>query len=579
MNIINTPFSYFGSYMSIKYENNNPLNTGLFLKSLRAKSRGHMNVLKIIPLKNNVPIEYTYCADYSSITLSFDGGEISICFDTNARILLCGKGANVSLRLDTQPIYNFEFNYYLGDEGSEYSIINSYKNLTKFLVFSPLGKISLIQDILYDHTGSTNESNNVSFIDINSIDGENFQCVIQDIPTHTALPFYKEYNFEECRHNSQQAFEAFCALQPPVDKKYTESLCYAAYINWSSIVKPEGYLKRYTMFASNNYFLGAWSWDHCFNALGLAGVDNNLAFDQMEVLYDYQDELGQIPGSVSDSSLRWNFTKPPVQGLFYSKMMKKINFTKEQLAMIYDHVEKQVLFYEEYKDSNHDGIIEYTHGNDSGQDNSTVFKDAILIDSPDLTAFLIKAMDMLSDIANKLNNKEEHHYWSNRADELTQKFIDYFIVDNLPVARATRTGEIIQSNALLPLMSIVLGKRLPEHIRKAMITLLSSKKYLTDWGIASEAVDSTLYQDDAYWRGPIWAPTTLLLVEAFEDCGEIALAMDIAKKYCELIHKNGCAENYNAKTGEALRDKSFTWTASTFIYLSSKLYEYEQHKK
>ena len=124
-------------------------------------------------------------------------------------------------------------------------------------------------------------------------------------------------------------------------------------------------------------------------------------------------------------------------------------------------------------------------------------------------------------------------------------------------------------------MSIVLGKRLPDDIRKSMVDLLSSKKYLTDWGIASEAIDSDLYQDDAYWRGPIWAPTTLLLVEAFEDCGETELAMDIARKYCTLINKSGCAENYNAITGEALRDKSFTWTASTFIYLASKLYEYE----
>lgn len=575
MNIINTPFSYFGSYMSIKYENSNPSNTGLFLKSLRAKSRGHMNVLKIIPLKNNTPIEYTYSADYSSIVLSFDGGEISICFDTDSRILLYGKGADVGLRLDTQPVYNFEFNYYLGTEGNEYSIINSYKNLTKFLVFAPSGKVNLTQNILYDDTGSTSESENVSFIDITSSNAEDFKCVIQDIPTHTALPFYKEYDFEECRANSQKAFESFCTLQPVVDEKYAKSLLYASYINWSSTVKPEGYLRRYTMFASNNYFLGAWSWDHSFNALGLAGVDNNLAFDQMEVLYDYQDELGQIPGSVSDSTLRWNFTKPAVQGLFYSKMMKKIDFTKEQLESIYSHVEKQVLFYEKYKDSNNDGIIEYTHGNDSGQDNSTVFKDAIIIDSPDLTAFLIKSMDTLSDIAKKLNNEEGRLYWNNRADELTKKFIDYFIVDNLPVARATRTGEIIHSNALLPLMSIVLGKRLPDDIRKSMVDLLSSKKYLTDWGIASEAIDSDLYQDDAYWRGPIWAPTTLLLVEAFEDCGETELAMDIARKYCTLINKSGCAENYNAITGEALRDKSFTWTASTFIYLASKLYEYE----
>lgn len=49
----------------------------------------------------------------------------------------------------------------------------------------------------------------------------------------------------------------------------------------------------------------------------------------MAVLYDYQDEYGQIPGSLSDSTIRWNFTKPPIQGLFFSKMMKKLTLLKK----------------------------------------------------------------------------------------------------------------------------------------------------------------------------------------------------------------------------------------------------------
>ena len=574
MNIINTPFSYFGSYMSIKYDCSDSLNTGLFLKSLRAKSRSHMNILKIIPLSNDVPVEYTYTADYSKILLNFEGGEIAICFDTDSRILFSGTGKNIGLRLDTEPIYNFEYNYFLGEKDNKYAIINSYKNLTKFLVFAPFADIKLTQDLFVDKTGSTNKSDNKSFIDISSINGKDFKCVIQDVPTHMALPYEKDYNFDECHKNSLSAFNSFLQKQPKVANKYKDSLSLASYINWSSIVKPEGYLKRYTMFASNNYFLGAWSWDHAFNALGLAGIDNDLAFDQMEVLFDYQDELGQIPGSVSDSTLRWNFTKPPVQGLFYSKMMKEQEFTREQLELIYDHIKNQVLFYKKYKDSNKDGIYEYHHGNDSGQDNSTVFETPVVVDSPDLTAFLIKALEMLSDVSEKLGNDTEKDYWNSKADELTNKFLDYFIVDNLPVARETISGKFIKSNSILPLISIILGKRLPDNIRNEMINLITSDKYLTSWGIATEAIDSEFYQDDAYWRGAIWAPTTLLLVDALEDCGEIEAAIDIARKYCDLINKSGCAENYNAITGDALRDKSFTWTASTFIYLASKLYNY-----
>ncbi|HGM1174419.1 amylo-alpha-1,6-glucosidase [Clostridioides difficile] len=574
MNIKEIPFSYFGSYMSISYSDE----LGFTLKSLRGKSKKNMDVLRIIPTVNNMPVDYEFEANYFSILIKFNNGSISICFEGDSKIVFYGKGKNVGLKLDTLPIYNFEYNYLMGKKGSEYCVINSYKNLTKFLVFSVNGKVGLSQNIFIDDCASTNKANNTSIIDVKSNSDNEFICVIEDIPTHMKVPDYKEYNFETSLNSTKKLFDEYYLAQPKVDEKYKNSLLKASYINWSSFVKPQGYLKRYTILASNSTFLGAWSWDHCFNALALAGVNDKLAFDQMAVLFDYQDEYGQIPGSLSDSTIRWNFTKPPIQGLFFSKMMKKINFTKETLEKIYNYIEKQVLFYVKFKDSNMDGIFEYHHGNDSGQDNSTIFKGAMVVDTPDLTAFIINAMDMLSKVAEKLNRNSEKEYWSNKADELTKLFLNYFIVDDLPVARETVTGEILSNNALLPLVSLVLGNRLPKYIRDKMIDLVTSERYLTKWGIATEAIDSDEYQDDAYWRGPIWAPTTLLFVEALEECCENELAIDIAKRYCELVDKNGFAENFNAITGEGLRDKSFTWTASTFIYLAAKVYEYNSQR-
>lgn len=112
---------------------------------------------------------------------------------------------------------------------------------------------------------------------------------------------------------------------------------------------------------------------------------------------------------------------------------------------------------------------------------------------------------------------------------------------------------------------------IPEDIKNNLVSTLSSKRYLTEWGVATEAIDSPLYEDDAYWRGAIWGPTTLLLVDALEECGEINLAEEIADKYCRLTSENGFAENFNAHTGEPLRDRSFAWTASSFLYLAAKL--------
>ena len=37
--------------------------------------------------------------------------------------------------------------------------------------------------------------------------------------------------------------------------------------------------------------------------------------------------------------------------------------------------------------------------------------------------------------------------------------------------------------------------------------------FLTENGLATEMPKSNKYESNGYWRGPIWAPTTYLLVD------------------------------------------------------------------
>lgn len=39
------------------------------------------------------------------------------------------------------------------------------------------------------------------------------------------------------------------------------------------------------------------------------------------------------------------------------------------------------------------------------------------------------------------------------------------------------------------------------------------QRFLTPFGLATEDPTSQLYAPNGYWRGPIWAPTTYLLVD------------------------------------------------------------------
>jgi hypothetical protein len=164
----------------------------------------------------------------------------------------------------------------------------------------------------------------------------------------------------------------------------------------------------------------------------------------------------------------------------------------------------------------------------------------------------------------------EHRRWRARADALLRRPLgncwrgDHFVA---PRSGDHATGS--DGNSLLPYLPIVLGRRLPEPVRAALIAGLSRKgRFLTRFGLASESLLSPLYQADGYWRGPIWAPPMLLICDGLAECGQTKLARDLARRFCRLCRKGGFAENFDARTGRPLRDRAYTWTAGVFLTLA-----------
>jgi len=84
-------------------------------------------------------------------------------------------------------------------------------------------------------------------------------------------------------------------------------------------------------------------------------------------------------------------------------------------------------------------------------------------------------------------------------------------------------------------------------------------------------VDSPLYQDDGYWQGPIWAPSTFIAVAGLARSGFEEFADEIARRFCRMADKSAFPENYNAVTGEPLRCPGYTWTSSVYTLLAERL--------
>ena len=118
-------------------------------------------------------------------------------------------------------------------------------------------------------------------------------------------------------------------------------------------------------------------------------------------------------------------------------------------------------------------------------------------------------------------------------------------------------------------LPILLGRRLPAVARSRLLAgLKDESRFLTPHGVATESPHSAKYEPDGYWRGPVWAPSTMIVVEGLAACGGKKLAKEIARRFCDTCAASGFAENYNALTGEGLRDRAYTWSASVFFLLA-----------
>jgi len=375
-------------------------------------------------------------------------------------------------------------------------------------------------------------------------------------------------SFEDGLARVQREFDPFLDGMPDAPGRLAPWRELAAYLDWSCVVDPEGQIRRPSILMSKNWMTSVWSWDHCFNAVALSFRQPALAWDQLMTLFDHQDDQGALPDSISNAKAVWSFRKPPIHGWALLRMIRNGAVDRAKMEEIYSPLGRWTDWWFRYRDFDCDGIPQYLHGNDSGWDNSTVFRAGPAVESPDLPVFLVLQMDALATVAAALGRGTEAEAWTRRSEDLVARFLAHSRRGDRLAALLPGTHEEVPNRSLLSLMPLLLGPRLPGAVRRALLATLERERFLSEWGLATESPDSPAYEADGYWRGPIWAPATLLMVDGLRASGEAGLARTVAERFARMVERSGFAENYNALAGEGLRDRAYTWSASVFLTLA-----------
>ncbi|MCD9875678.1 amylo-alpha-1,6-glucosidase [Streptomyces guryensis] len=554
------PFSTHGSWFGI---------SPVLTEQTRAEDLhlvSHQNgmhaVLRLVPLDAATGERAETSVQATPGLLSWTGadGRVDLAYESPDTVRIHGTGLGFGISSAAPVLTPFSGTYFYRDPVADAHMFTSYETGRRY-------RITVLSGTVADVSGSQALGAGERGLTVTSGADGSWEVAVEEIDS-ARRPYRSSAAFGEVMEAARQSFAEFVDKVAPWRSYGTPAAELAAYVVWSATVRPAGLITRPAVLMSKHWMDKVWSWDHCFNALALAPGRPDLAWDQFSLPFDHQDETGALPDSVTHSEALYNFVKPPIHGWAFGHLRRRLPepLTPAQLTEAYDRLTRWTDFWLTARRAPGTALPHYQHGNDSGWDNATTFDPARLAVTADLTAVLILQLDELARLAGELGFEDDARHRTEQADALQVALLDELWDGERFLSRPAHGGALSTSASLLNLMPIVLGARLPDKVSDRLAEQIEA--HLTAFGLATEHPASPHYEPDGYWRGPIWAPTTVLIEDGLRRAGHEHLAGEISARFRALCETSGFAENFDALTGQGLRDRAYTWTASSYLLLA-----------
>ena len=529
---------------------------------LVSHQNGMHAVLCLVPLDMATGDRATTSPHATPSLLSWTGGEgrIDLAYESPDTVRLRGDGLGLHIGAATTALTPFSGTYFYREPGTGAHVFTSYETGRRY-------RVSVLSGALAEASGTQTLGSAVRGVTIGAEAGAAWEVAVEEYET-ARRPYASSAPFCQVVDAAHGAFSSFVDAVAPWRSSRTPAAELAAYVLWSATVRPQGFVTRPAVLMSKHWMDKVWSWDHCFNALALASGSPGLALDQFSLPFDHQDETGALPDSVAHSEILYNFVKPPIHGWALRHLRRRLPdpLGEAELTETYDRLARWTDFWLTMRRAPGATLPHYQHGNDSGWDNATTFDPERVIVSADLAAFLVLQLRELAGLAHELELPADARKWTRVADATQAALLEELWTGDRFVARSAHGGATWTSSSLLDLMPVVLGEHLPQSIGDALADRIES--HLTAYGLATELPTSPHYLDDGYWRGPIWAPSTVLIEDGLRRAGHDRLADEISTRFRALCETSGFAENFDALTGVGLRDRAYTWTAAGYLLLA-----------
>ncbi len=90
------------------------------------------------------------------------------------------------------------------------------------------------------------------------------------------------------------------------------------------------------------------------------------------------------------------------------------------------------------------------------------------------------------------------------------------------------------------------------------------------WGVASTSPEDPAFEPVNYWRGPVWASASWLVVQGMLRHGKTGEARELSNRILAAVTTGGFNEYHEPTTGEGIGGGAFSWTAAVTLDLLAR---------
>jgi glycogen debranching enzyme len=268
-----------------------------------------------------------------------------------------------------------------------------------------------------------------------------------------------------------------------------------------------------------------WLWDSAFHAVGMACLDPSLAQDVLLAMLEQTDEDGFLPHMVKADGSHSSITQPPILAWATLEVLNRsgdVGWAAECLP----HLPACLAWVRRNRDRNDNGIPEWhiegsplCRSGESGQDNSSAYDAAVLLDAPDFAAYLCNDYRCLGEIAERLGDASLARESRAVADSITEAANAVLWCEEDAIYKHRDfDGGFVRPKAAAGLLPLLAG--IPDGARAEALRehLRDPHTFGAPFPVPSEALDSGTFCKDM-WRGPTWININVLIWLGLRRCG------------------------------------------------------------